>query len=89
MQAVEMENPAITQLLLHRGADVDRLGDHGYTPLHIAVDSSIDGTIQTGGHAGEEPWTLSQGRKTRAILNFASVPEASRSRPSAPRWQKP
>ena len=55
MQAVEMENPAITRLLLDRGADVNRPGGHGYTPLHIAVDISIDGTIQTGGHPGEEP----------------------------------
>jgi len=38
-----------------QGADVNRPGDHGCTPLHIAVDISIDGTIQTGGHPGEEP----------------------------------
>lgn len=55
MQAAEMENLAIAQLLLDRGADVNRSGGHGYTPLHIAVDISIDGTIQTGGHPGDEP----------------------------------
>lgn len=55
MQAAEMENLSITHLLLDKGADVNWPGDHGYTPLHIAVDISIDGTIQNGGRPGDEP----------------------------------
>jgi ankyrin repeat protein len=55
MQAAEMENTEIAQLLLGRGAEVNRTGQRGYTALHIAVDMSIDGTIQTGGHQGDEP----------------------------------
>jgi ankyrin repeat protein len=55
MQAAEMENLSIARLLLDRGADVNRAGYRGYTPLHIAVDISIDGTIQKGGHPGDEP----------------------------------
>ncbi|WP_397356670.1 hypothetical protein [Paenibacillus sp. N3.4] len=27
----------------------------GWTPLHVAVDISLDGTIQSGGSPGEEP----------------------------------
>lgn len=55
MQAAEMENLSIARLLLDRGADVNHSGYRGYTPLHIAVDISIDGTIQNGGHPGDEP----------------------------------
>jgi len=71
MQAVEMENPAIAQLLLDRGADVNRPGDQGYTPLHIAVDISIDGTIQTGGHPGEEPTEIIEILLMRGASLFA------------------
>lgn len=55
MQAAGMENAAITHLLLSIGADVNKQGHMGQTPLHFAVDSSIDGTIQTGGVQGDEP----------------------------------
>jgi len=71
MQAVEMDNAAITRLLLDRGADVNRPGDHGYTPLHIAVDISIDGTIQTGGHPGEEPTEMIEMLLVRGASPFA------------------
>lgn len=55
MQAAEMENLSIARLLLERGADVNQPGYRRYTPLHIAVDISIDGTIQRGGNPGDEP----------------------------------
>ena len=55
MQAAEMEHIAIARLLMDRGADPNHPGYRGYTPLHIAVDISIDGTVQNGGHPGDEP----------------------------------
>lgn len=55
MQAAEIESAPIVRLLLSAGADVNRQGYGGQTPLHIAVDVSIDGTIQRGGARGDEP----------------------------------
>ena|SRR5215471_19332590 len=55
MQATEMGNLAVARLLLERGADVNHPDHRGNTPLHIAVDASIDGTIQDGGKQGDEP----------------------------------
>ena len=55
MQAAEMENIEIAKLLLSKGADINGQGYNGATPLHIAVDIAIDGTIQSGGKPGDEP----------------------------------
>ena len=55
MQAAEMENIEIAQFLIEHGANINSTGHEGATPLHIAVDISIDGTIQSGGSPGEEP----------------------------------
>ena len=55
MQATEMENIEIAELLIFKGAVINGQGYEGATPLHIAVDISIDGTIQNGGELGEEP----------------------------------
>lgn len=40
---------------LRSGAKANCFDDEGDTPLHIMVDSSIDGTIQSGGSPGDEP----------------------------------
>ena len=55
MQAAEMENIEIAELLISQGADINCQGHNGATPLHIAVDVSIDGNIQNGGEPGDEP----------------------------------
>ncbi len=55
MQASEMENIEIAELLISKGADINGQGYNGATPLHIAVDISIGGTIQSGGEPGDEP----------------------------------
>ena len=55
MQAAEIQNAEILKLLLTFGAEVNKKWDNGYTCLHIAVDSSIDATIQNGGVPGDEP----------------------------------
>ena len=55
MQASEAEDLAIIALLLRSGADPNRQGNGGTTPLHIAVDIAIDGTMQNGYRPGDEP----------------------------------
>ncbi|UKS27307.1 ankyrin repeat domain-containing protein [Paenibacillus sp. HWE-109] len=55
MYAVENERKEVVEFLLNHGADVNFQSFGGWTPLHQAVDASIDGTIQTGGKQGEEP----------------------------------
>lgn len=70
MQAAEMENVQIAKLLIEHGSDINSAGHEGATPLHIAVDISIDGTIQNGGSPGEEPlemirFLLKNGADTR------------------------
>jgi len=44
--------------LLLNGADINFKSYRGWTPLHVAVDISIDGTIQSGESPGEEPTEL-------------------------------
>src|SRR5712664_1309834 len=53
-QAAETGNLVIARLLLDRGANVNYPNRRGSTPLHIAVDASIDGTLQDGGKQGDE-----------------------------------
>lgn len=55
MQAAEMQNLEITQFLIKNGADVNGKGYADQTALFIAVDSSLDGEMQTVGSLGEEP----------------------------------
>jgi len=55
MQAAEMENLEVADLLISKGAGINSKGYNGATPLHIAVDNSIDGIIQNGGKPGDEP----------------------------------
>jgi uncharacterized protein len=55
LQAAEVQNAEIIKLLLAFGAKVNKKWDNGYTCLHLAVDSSIDGTIQNGGAPGDAP----------------------------------
>jgi ankyrin repeat protein len=52
--AIENGQAACVRLLIARGADLE-LPNGGLSPLANAVDSSIDGTIQTGGNPGDEP----------------------------------
>ena len=53
-QAAETGNLVIARLLLDRGANVNYPNRRGFTPLHIAVDASIDATIQDAGKQGDE-----------------------------------
>jgi ankyrin repeat protein len=53
--AIENENVACVQLLIRRGADVERRAAGDLSPLAHAVDIAIDGTIQRGGNPGDEP----------------------------------
>ena len=55
MQAAELESTTIARYLIECGADVNGANSEGDTPLHIAVDISIDGTIQNNGAPGDEP----------------------------------
>jgi ankyrin repeat protein len=55
MQSAEMEDLEITKYLIQAGAKINFPGHEGATPLHIAVDISIDGIIQNGGSPGDEP----------------------------------
>lgn len=55
MQAVEQEDVRFIELLLSYGASVHARGFDGWTPLHLAVDIAIDGTIQSHGEPGTEP----------------------------------
>jgi uncharacterized protein len=48
MQAVENENIELVKSILSDCKDVNFKGHAGQTALHIAVDISIDGTIQSG-----------------------------------------
>jgi ankyrin repeat protein len=54
MLAAELEDIESARILLEAGADINKKGSQGYTPLHIAVDIAIDGTIQNGGGQGDE-----------------------------------
>ncbi|WP_419875208.1 ankyrin repeat domain-containing protein [Candidatus Pristimantibacillus sp. PTI5] len=56
--AVENEQLEVVKFLLQNGADINFKSFKEWTPLHVAVDISIDGTIQTGGSPGEEPTEL-------------------------------
>lgn len=58
MQAVEQEDARLVELLLSYGASVNAVGFKGWTPLHLAVDIAIDGTIQSEGKQGTEPVTM-------------------------------
>ena len=58
MQAAEMENIQFAKLLLKYGANINEQGYNGATALHIAVDISIDGTIQSDGRQGNEPTNM-------------------------------
>ena len=58
MMASEFEEEKIIRLLVSYGADVNLQGHEGVSPLHLAVDVSIDGTIQSGGDNGDEPTNI-------------------------------
>lgn len=54
MQAAKVESIEITQLLIQNGALVYSKDHEHCTPLHIAVDASIDGAIQNNEKPGDE-----------------------------------
>lgn len=64
MAAAECESEEILELLLSCGAEINTSGHEGNTPLNLAVDISIDGTIQSGGMPGDEPVNV-----IKALLN--------------------
>lgn len=55
IQAVECENIRVIEMFLDHGAQINHSDRHGFSPLHLAVDISIDGTIQSGSCLGDEP----------------------------------
>ncbi|GGY60110.1 ankyrin repeat domain-containing protein [Pseudoduganella albidiflava] len=71
MIAAALDDVCALELLVAHGADVNRAYHHGFTALHIAVDASIDNTIQRGGSPGDEAtaaiqWLLTHGADTGA-----------------------
>lgn len=56
--AVENEKLEVVKILLQNGADINFKSYQGWTPLHVAVDISIDGTIQSGASLEEVPTEL-------------------------------
>lgn len=79
MQAAEMENIDMARLLLDRGADVNLRDYRGVTPLHVAVDMAIDGTLQAGGKLGEEPTDM-----ILFLLGQGASPDAADDRQKTP-----
>jgi hypothetical protein len=53
--AIENERVSCVQLLIRRGADIERCAAGDLSTLAHAVDIAIDGTIQAGGNPGDEP----------------------------------
>lgn len=53
--AIDNERKELVEFLIENGANVNYPSSNGCTPLHLAVDYSIDSTIQTGGQQGDEP----------------------------------
>jgi ankyrin repeat protein len=71
MAAACANNVKALDFLLQYGADVKRAYADGWTALHMAVDFSIDSTIQRGGPPGDEPldaifWLLAHGADVSA-----------------------
>lgn len=90
MAAACANNVKALDLLLQYGADVKRAYADGWTALHMAVDFSIDSTIQRGGAPGDEPldairWLLAHGADVSAktergetAVDFARVYRSDR-----------
>jgi ankyrin repeat protein len=90
MAAACANNVKALDLLLQYGADVKRAYADGWTALHMAVDFSIDSTIQRGGAPGDEPldaifWLLAHGADVSAetergetAVDFARVYRSGR-----------
>ena len=100
MQAAEMQNLSIARLLLQREARINHAGRDGCTPLHIAVDISIDGTLQNGSRPGDEPiefiqFLLEQGASLSLMdangktpLNWASAYNSKKVVEFLQAWQR-
>jgi len=77
--AIENEQIEIIKLLLSSGAEINRRSKYGQSPLHIAVDISIDGTYQAHGKYGDEPidiisYLLQQGADKNATDKDGKTP---------------
>jgi uncharacterized protein len=77
--AIEHEDFVEVKKIVEDGIDVNQKDFYGATPLHLAVDSSIDGTIQTGGSPGDEPteiilYLLKHGANLTAKDSFGKTP---------------
>jgi ankyrin repeat protein len=55
LDVVEQEDLEAVKFLVSLGANINLADKNGWTPLHHAVDVSIDGTIQSGKQQGSEP----------------------------------
>lgn len=79
MVAVENEQLEIIDFLLGAGANINKPDQFGQTPLHIAVDLSIDTVIQTNGNQGEEnteiiSYLIEKGANLNAKENRGKTP---------------
>ena len=67
--AIASERYHCVRVLVRAGANIHRVA-LGHTALALAVDTSIDVTIQTGGKAGDEPTDI-----IRFLLRAGADPE--------------
>ena len=77
--AIEHRQKEIIILLLENGADINFQQYSGFSALHHAVDSEIDGTLQTYGNVEETPidlitLLLENGADVNSKLDCGSTP---------------
>ncbi|MDB6017048.1 MAG: neurogenic locus notch protein 1-like [Pedosphaera sp.] len=76
--AAEDCNPDAIRLLITRGADPNIKENTGRTPLHFAVDSDLDTSIQAGRRATDMP-------TTRALIELGADESARTTDNATPR----
>lgn len=77
--AAMSNNVELLELLARHGGAVNGSDEGGWTPLHFAVDHSIDAAIQSGGKPGDErveavSWLLSKGADCDARTSDGATP---------------
>lgn len=77
--AAMSNNVELLELLAQCGGAINGSDESGWTPLHFAVDHSIDAAIQSGGKPGDErveaiSWLLSRGADCNARTSDGATP---------------